>query len=621
MSILLLYIPNFMNNSNNIKQSLEPVIPDTTPSKPEVKTTIPFLMLILFFAKILGFIKLRVIAELFGGTRELDIFWAAFAIPDTVFNVLIAGSVNAAIIPVFTDILVKKGDKYLSKLFIKMNIYLSLILIVFSIIIVIFAEPISQFLINGGQFSQIFEISPDLKADNIGLLALLMRIMSLSPILLGISSIITGYLQVYRKFEITQIAPIVYNFIIIILALIFVKIFNLGVIGMAWAVILGSVAHLAVQLPKSIKFLVKDNNWKEIVSFENTSGEVRKIFKLTLPRALTILGDQIISIFNTIVGLSLTSGALSAYKYAFSLHVFPAQLITNSISLVSLPEFSEMHSKSDMNQFKEKFNNALQRSVFLIMPFVGMLIILRLPIVRLALGGGNFTWENTLFTSWCLALLSFNMLSQVVSAITIRAFYAIHETKLPLITMLITVFINLVLTYFFVNFFSHYSDWRPIVSQIISQLSNGEVSEVISSWGTDLIKWFITRNYYDYAVGGIALSLTVSYLFESAVNLLLLNKKIRVVTWIDTVFPILKKISITFIMMVVMYFVYRYSDKYFDTSYTINVFIVLVISCSVGGLIYILLSRILKLPELFLVTTKLQLLIKLIYEKIFKKAV
>jgi len=585
---------------------------DSQAERKKTSIVIPSLMIILLVTKFLGFVKIRVIAELFGGTRELDIFWAAFALPDTLFNVLVVGSINAAIIPIFSTILHKEGDEKLAKFLVQLNTILTILLLLFSVILFIFSPQISNFLIHSGQVGTFLEISQSLTDSDVQLLSQLMRIMTLSPILLGISSLLTGYLQVYKKFVVTTIAPLLYNIGMIIGSLVLVRYVGMGVNGFAWAVIIGTVLHLGIQIPGTVKLLrltLADPARTPIFRIKDFRSELKKIFTLSVPRALSLFGDQVIVIFNTIVGLGLTSGALSAYKYAYSLHLFPAQIISGSISTVSLPKFSEFYVKKDIVGFKELFNKSIQESVFLILPFVAIMIILRMPVVRLALGGGNFSWDNTVFTAWSLALLSFDMLAQVVAAITLRAFYAVHETKLPLITTALTVLVNIVCTYFFVNFFSHYSDWRPIIDQIFTQLSNGEFSQVISSFGSDLVRWFTTRNMYDYAIGGIALSLTVAYLFEAFMNMVLLNRKIHVVTWKDTVKPMLVKVWITVLTMIVMYLFYRWSDSMLDTSRTINVIIVFVTSSIAGVLVYVSVSWYLQVKELFTVTDKIKMLI------------
>lgn len=573
-------------------------------------TTIPFLMLILLITKILGFIKIRVIAGLFGASREADIFWAAFTIPDTFFNLIVAGSINAAIIPIFSEFLYKRGEKDLKNLMLQLNLAISFLIIILSLIVFIWADPISEFLLTAGSVGQILEISSAIEVDQAKLLAELMRIMLVSPILLGVSSIVTAYLQVYKKFIITTLSPLLYNIGIIFGSLLFVNNFGMGIHGAAWAVIIGSLLHLLTQLPDFIR-IAKPKLSEFVYLGAEYRRDLIRVVKLSFPRTLAMLGEQVLVVFNTIIGLGLTAGALTSYKYAFSLHLFPAQIITGSISTVSLPHFAELYAKKKIEEFKKEFNRVIQNSVFLILPFVVLVIVLRMPIVRLAIGVGNWDWQNTILAAWCLALLSFNMLAQSVNSVTIRAFFAVHETKYPLITTALTVIVGIVGTYFFTNFFSHYLDWRPIAGQIATQLSNGEFFQVLASFGADIVRWFTTRNTFDYAVGGIALGISVAYIFGMVLNLRLINKKIHVVTWQDTVKPLLLKLFISFVMLIVSYLVFRWADSIFDTTRTISVLGVLFVTSLAGGIVYLGLSWLFKVKELNTMFEKIKALIRL----------
>lgn len=581
---------------------------DTASQNPSPKnTTIPYLMIILLVAKFLGYLKIRVIAGLFDVSGELDIFWAAFTIPDMIFNVLVAGSINAAIIPVFSRILFKRGDEALTKLFILLNVIISVALIVLSVVVFFIADDISNQIVSGGIFGQFLQVSGEFQASDAVLLAKLMRIMLISPMLLGASSLVTAYLQVYKKFIVTSLSPLLYNLGMIFGSILLVKFANMGVVGISWSVILGSLLHLLIQVPTFVQIAKKtiDNS---AISAKATKfkKDLIFIFKLSLPRALALLGEQINVLINTIVSFTITQGALSAYRYAFSLHLFPSQIISGSISIVALPKLSELYTNEKYDEYKNYFNKAIQDSVFLILPFVIWFLILRLPIVRLAY---NLEWWGTVFTSWSLAILSVAMLGQVIAAILIRAFYSIHETKLPLISTIATIVVNLAFTYFFTNFFSHYVDWRPIVGQIYHQLGTGEFFPVLQSFISDLGVWFSTRNQYDYAVGGIAMGFSVSIIFEVILNMILLNTKIKVVTWKETIKPLFIKFFISIITAILMYFVYQWADTVFDTSRTINVIMVLGVSTFAGFVIYTLLSYLLKVKELKTVIEKIKIFI------------
>jgi peptidoglycan biosynthesis protein MviN/MurJ (putative lipid II flippase) len=218
-------------------------------------------------------------------------------------------------------------------------------------------------------------------------------------------------------------------------------------------------------------------------------------------------------------------------------------------------------------------------------------LVLRLPIVRLVYGTGAFDWQDTILTSWSLALLTGSIIGQTIELILLRAFYALKNTWKPLISIFLGVAINLLGAYYLTNFFSHYYDWRPIVEQIWVQISqaNGEgVMPVIHSFFKDTVTWMTTRGTSNYAVGGLALSLSLSYLFQVIISSLML----KVLTWKETVSPILKKIANTLIMITGMYFLFKLFDFRLDTSRTVYVIILFLVTSLGGGLLYLLGSKI-----------------------------
>lgn len=563
-------------------------------------------MVVLVLSKVLGFLKLRLIAQLFGATRELDLFWAAFTIPDTLFNIIIAGSINAAIIPVFSKVLNKKGDVDLAKLFYRLNILFLVSIIALSALAFLFANQIASLLVGQNIAIGLLQTAEDITVTDINFLAWLIRIMLLSPIFLGLSNLLSGYLQVYKRFFVTAVAPLVYNIIVIFVALIFVNNLGMGVEGIAWATVFGSVFHFLSQTPAFIrvykeKTLLTKNLYQEmkgnILGVKEDIQEVFNVLRLAIPRIIGVVGEQINVFINTFISFTLSGGALSAYRFAFSLHLFPVQIIGGAMSLVALPNLAEAFANGKMKIFREIYNKTVQKALFLILPMVGIILVLRLPIVRLAYGVGEFDWWATVITSWCLFLLAFAVLGQVVASLSLRAFYAIHETRLPLLIILLTIILNIFGSYYFTNFFSHYFDWRPLVAQ----MGNGGTLEASRALLAEMSGWFTTRNVSDAAVGGLALSTSVSFLFEATLYIILLNRKVKVISWDQSIKPFLQKITSTAIMIAVMYFAFRLTDFNLDTTRTINVLLILLTTTLLGLAVYILCCKIFRVQELSLI--------------------
>lgn len=558
------------------------------------KNSVFSVMFILFLTKILGFWKLRIFAQLFGASHELDIFWAAFTIPDIIFMVLVAGSINAAIIPILTDELYDKGNREFNRLFRQLTTVFFFLCIVIVLGMFIFAPQITNWVVTNEYAHKILNSGYRISQSDYSLFLNLFRIGLLSPLFLSVSAFVTAYLQVRKQFFITTLAPLFYNLAMIAGTYILVVFFKFDVTAIAISAVIGSIIHLLIQVPLLIKYYKQDNgisiSVKEIVENSN----IWKTFKLAFPRMISILGEQFNTIVNTFISFTLAAGALSAYRFATSLHLFPINIIGSAVAQVALPDLAKYSCQKEEGNFKKVLNDSIQLSLYLIFPLVAIILVLRLPIVRLVYGTGAFDWQDTLLTAWCLALLTVSIVGQTIVQILLRAFYALKNTWRPLVAISIGIIVNLFGAYFLTNFFSHYYDWRPILEQVWLQVANANgdgVAPVLRSFLGDISIWATTRGDSTLAVGGLALSLSLSYLLQMIVSSLMLNKVKKVLSWKETVYPALLKFLNMLIMIVGMYIVFKLFDFKLDTSRTIYVLILTAVTSIYGLLSYLLGSK------------------------------
>jgi putative peptidoglycan lipid II flippase len=580
------------------------------------KDSVFTVMFLLLLTKILGFVKLRIFAQLFGASHELDIFWASFTIPDIIFMVLVAGSINAAIIPILSDVLYDKGKQSFNKVFQQLTAVFFGLSFVALLVALIFSPQITSWIVSNDYAQKIFDMSFRISPQDYDLFLKLFRIGLLSPMFLSVSGFVTAYLQVRKQFFVTSLAPLFYNVAMIAGTYIIVKFTSMGVEGIAISAAIGSILHLGVQIPKLLQYCKSDNGRLFDIKFVKDLYIV-KAFKLALPRMLGVLGEQFNTIVNTFISFTLTAGTLSAYRFAHSLHMFPVNIIGSAVAQVALPDLAQYSTTNEDHSFKKTLNDSIQLSLYLVFPIVAIMLILRLPIVRLIYGTGAFDWQDTLLTSWTLALLSVSIVGQTIVQIVLRAFYALKETWMPLLAISVGIFINLFGAYLFTNFFSHYYDWRPILEQVwiqISQANGDGVLPVLQSFAGDIVKWMTTRGNSDLAVGGLALSLSLSYFIQMILSLVLLNRKRHVLSWNETLYPSLLKILNTLIMMLGMYFVFRLFDLQLDTSRTIYVLILTVVVTIYGCLSYLIGSKVFS-PNEFV---QVESLLKSLKRKVFR---
>jgi putative peptidoglycan lipid II flippase len=542
------------------------------------------LMIVLVaITKVVGFWKVHLMARFFGTPRELDIFWGASTIPDILYNVFMVGALSSALIPALSARMVKKGEKSLWKLFNWVFNLLVLAFIVFGILSVIFANPISEFMVNMGATKS----TTPFTATEIEKMAMIMRILMISPLLLGISTIHESILNVYDRFVVPTLGPLFYNIAIIISMLVFVKGFDLGIYGLVIGVIVGSLIQVLIQLP-----LLRHLKIPYIWGINFKSKDLWKIITRSLPRVVGIAGDQIGVFVDRAIGLGLTIGSLSAFNYAMTLYVVPLQLFGSTIGRTSNPALSRDYAAGNMEGFKKTLIDAFQLAFFFSIPVTAIIIILRVPLVRIILGAGEFDWQATLTTGWILAFLGIGILPYVMISIATRAFYSMHNTVLPVVISMAENVVNIILAILFVNYFSHYKTVE------FFYLANRNLSL------QEHVFRLFTRSTGEgaFAVGGLGLSMSIAVVIWAAVLIYFLEKRVRFI-WDPTFWaPFIEKMFFGFISASIMYIVYYFVDhsgwEIFNSSKVYGVALILTVCSGVGVSIYAFLCWIGRVKEM-----------------------
>ncbi len=374
-------------------------------------------------SRLLGLLRDRVLAGEFGAGAELDMYYAAFRIPDMIFNLLVLGALSAGFIPIFTTYLRNKNKAWELA-----NITLNAIILGLMIIsaLMIFLAPWILKIITPG-FSQ----------EKLEITTTLTRIMFLSPIFLGASGIFAGILQSFKRFFIYSIAPILYNIGIIIGALFFVPI--VGVYGLAWGVVFGAFIHMVIQF-----FAVIPLGYRYRLILDLNNSGFKKILVMMVPRTLGLITSQINFLIVTIIGSTLATGSITVFNLANNIQSFPLGIFGVSFAIAAFPTLSELTGKK--KEFIKVFSLTIRQVLFFIIPASSLLIILRAQIVRVILGSGRFGWKDTFLTFETLFFFSISLFAQALILVIIRAFYAQEDSKTPFYTGLISAFANIILS-------------------------------------------------------------------------------------------------------------------------------------------------------------------------------
>lgn len=378
------------------------------------------------FSKILGLLRDRIFAMQFGAGDTLDVYFTAFRLPDLIFNLLILGALSSAFVPVFVDyISANHKDKawYITNSL--LNIFLVATL-VFCTLLFIFMEYFVSL------------IAPGFSESKRELTITMSRIMLLSPIFFCASCVAASILNSFKSFFLYALAPIMYNLGIIFGAIFFVP--KWGIYGLAFGVVLGAFLNMAAQVPK---LFILGFRWKPIFDFRHEG--IKKIWKLMIPRTMSLALDQINLLVITILASLTAVGSITIFNFANNLQNFPVSIFGVAYAIAAFPYLAEAVSKNDISLFRTHFSKTFSQILFFIIPISCLIILLRAQIVRLVLGVGKFDWEDTYLTAQSLGLFSLAIFAQALIHLLARTFYSLSDTKTPFFTSIFGVFTNIIL--------------------------------------------------------------------------------------------------------------------------------------------------------------------------------
>lgn len=493
---------------------------------------------------ILGLFRNRLLAEHFfsGQEAHLDAYFAAFVLPDTLFQLLILGGLSAAFIPVFTSYLRKDEKEAWHVASASMTAILLLFLTV-SALLFVFAKSASTILAP--------TFSPELSL----LTAQLIRIMLVAQLFFALSSFMTGMIQSHHRFLIPAIAPLFYNMGIILGIIVLSPL--IGIYGAAIGVVAGALFHVAVQLPLAMRL-----GFRFRFSTDFSHPGVRKIWRLMPARAATLAIDQIERIIAVSLSSSLAAGTITLFNFARQLYVLPITLVGATLSQASFPALAHAHENGH-KQFMQTVSATLLSIIFLAFPAAALLLVLRIPVVRLAFGAKQFPWEATLLTGKAVAIFALSMSAQTINQFLVRVFYAAQNTKIPLVTAMVSTALVGILAPVFVR---------------------------IEGWG----------------VLGIVTAIVIADIVDTCLLFLLLERKITHHLTRSLSRGVAKIAAATALMGIFLWIPLRILDQLvFDTTRTIPLIALTGIASVIGVAVYILFSWIFHIEQLSLLKTLL----------------
>jgi putative peptidoglycan lipid II flippase len=362
-------------------------------------------------------------------------------------------------------------------------------------------------------------------------------------------SLSTSVLQSFKYFAIPALAPVAYN-VGMILGIVFLS-KTMGIYGPAVGVIIGALLHFGIQAP----FLKKAGfSFRPRMNLKDPN--FKKTLTLVPPRIMSVLLANITQTINNSLAILVSTSSVIYLKFADQLQTLPVTLFGISMAAAALPTLSSQNSIEDREDFKDTFLTSFFQMMYLVMPISAILLILRVPVVRLVYGVQNFPWDATIKTAWTLAFFSIGIFAQSANYLITRAYYALKDTLTPVIVNVATALINVLISVAFVT-------------------------------------------HFRLGVWSVAFAYTITSLMDMVFMFIFLNKKIGGFDKKKILFPFVKISMSTMFMGIMLYIPMRFLDNFiFDTTRTVNLLGLTAVAGFLGIATYILLTSLLKVKEI-----------------------
>ncbi len=423
-----------------------------------------------FLSRVLGWARLAVIGAQFGSGRELDAYFAAFRLPDLLFQLVVAGSLFTAFIPVFVSYRARDDEADAWRVASSVVNLVVLSLAILSLVLALIAPLFVPL------------VAPGFDAPTTALTVRMTRLMLLSPFFIGLGAIVSAILNGYDEFAVPTLAPLVYN-LAIIAAAVFLAPF-LGVEALAVGVAVGALGHLVVQLPRLLRL---SGRYELAIHFRHPG--VVEVARLMAPRTLGLAATQANFLISTVLASSLPAGSVTSFNYAFQLSQVPVALVGVSIAVALFPTLSRTAALGRVDEVRRQVSTSLRIMFFVAAPLTAILVVLREPTTAVFYQYGAFGAQATATTADALLFFSLGLVAHSWVQVVARAFYALHDSRTPVLWAVVAVVVDVGLMLWLVG---------PMgIAGLALALSVSSAVEVLG------LVWILDRRLGTIGLGGI----------------------------------------------------------------------------------------------------------------------
>jgi putative peptidoglycan lipid II flippase len=376
-------------------------------------------------SRVLGYVRTVAIAASVPDIAQLSPFFAAFRIPDFLFQLVAAGALSSALIPVIAGLFATDEEARAWRVVSTVTTLMLSVLLVLTAIVLVFAPQLVAF------------IAPGFNPEQLAQTTQLTRIMMLSPLFLAAGAVATSALNARGRFAAAGMAPLVYNLAIIVGAVVLVPIF--GIPGLAYGVVLGAACHVLVQVPSLVRIGARIR-----LRVDLGDAQARLALVLMAPRAIGLGATQVVFLVMTSLATTLGADALAVFNFAFILLQIPIGVFGVPLGVVLLPSLSREAATGGMVAFRRLLVRGLSILAFVMIGIAALGIVVSEDVVRILFGVANIGEAAIESTAGLLAIFLVGLTAHSLIAVLARAFYALQDTKTPVLAALLAVVVNIV---------------------------------------------------------------------------------------------------------------------------------------------------------------------------------
>ena len=518
-----------------------------------------------FFAilsQLLALLRDRLFAHSFGAGETLDLYYAAFRIPDFIF-VTVASLVSISVLIPFliseSEHNIEQGKKFINSIFTIFFFGMCAVSIVVYFLIPRLLILFFPDFVVSGQFPELITLT---------------RLLLLSPFFLGISNLLASVTQLYNRYIIYALSPLFYNLGIIIGVVFFYPM--VGIVGLGYGVVLGAFLHMVLQIP----FIVSKGFFPKF-SFHGNWRVIRRVLMLSLPRTLALSANELAKFALISLASFLSIGSISIFTLSYNMQSVPLSIIGVSYSLAIFPTLSRLYAQGNKKEFIEKIAVSTKHIIFLSLPVMTLFVVLRAQIVRTILGSGAFDWQDTRLTAAALAIFVLSLIPQSLVLLFARAYYSMNKTLQPLMVNVVSSLLIILCGYVSLTFADNHAFLVAL----------GKIFRVSDVLGIDVLLLALS-----YAIG-----VTVNCLW----HWVLIEKECRGFTR-QVVRTIFQSLIASLFMGLVAYSMLAVFDNIFNLSTVIGIFMQGFLAGIVAILVWALVLKLLGSRELTAMIATLQ---------------